>query len=110
MHASHVTRAPYDCRHGAGFHFDPSGSRLKCMLVVYSPVRYFGSVTYCDTVSQTSPFGNCTRSQFSTIVVSLLYAPLFFRGHPSSGFVVVPFSDRGGGGPPARPAPATPRG
>ena len=63
---------PSDRRHGAGFHFDPSGSRLKCMLVVYSPVRYFGSLTYCDTVSQTSPFGNATRSQCSVSVVCSL--------------------------------------
>ena len=60
---------PQSIRHGAGFHFDPSGSRLKCMLVVYSPVRYFGSLTYCDTVSQTSPFGNATRSQCSVSIV-----------------------------------------
>jgi hypothetical protein len=25
---------PLPSTHGAGFHFDPSGSRLKCMLVV----------------------------------------------------------------------------
>ena len=59
-------------RHGAGFHFDPSGSRLKCMLVVYSAVRYFGSLTYCETVNQTSPFGNATRSQYSVSVVASL--------------------------------------
>ena len=45
-----------------------------------------------------------------SIVVSLLYATPFLRSQPSSRFVVVTFNDRGGGGPPARPAPATPSG
>src|SRR5580765_2542718 len=78
------------------------------MLVVYSPVRYFGSLTYCDTDSQTSPFGNATRSQCSTSVVWSLYGTPFFRSQPSDRFVVVTFNARGGGPPPARPAPATP--
>src|SRR5437870_2939449 len=94
-------------RQGAGFHFDPSGSRLKCMLVVYSRVRYFGSVTYCDTISQMSPFGKATRSQCSTSVVSWLYGTPFFRSHPSTRFVVTTLRARDGGAPP-RPAPMGP--
>src|SRR5262249_35920919 len=69
-----------------------------------------GSLTYCETVSQTAPFGNATRSQCSTSVVCSLYGTPFFRSQPSARFVVVTFNARGGGPPPARPAPAGPSG
>ena len=54
--------------HGDGFHFDPSFSSLKCVLVMNGSCRYFGSSTTVRTSRITSPFGSGpTLSKYSVM-------------------------------------------
>src|SRR5687767_3088308 len=54
-------------------HFEPSGSRRKCVLVTNSWLRYVGSVTAVVMTSHCSPPGVAKRSQYSVMVVRSLY-------------------------------------
>src|SRR5688500_2304360 len=47
--------------HGAGAHFAPSASFLKCVLVTKSWLRYIGSLTMVVTTSHSSPLGAAKR-------------------------------------------------
>ena len=48
---SGALRRAYQAAHGVGRHFDPSGSFLKCELVVKGWFKYLGSSTSVVTVS-----------------------------------------------------------
>src|SRR5580765_2598652 len=75
---------------GDGFHFAPSFSSLKCVLVMNGVCRYFGSSTTVLTSRMTSPFGSGpTLSKYSVIVAFALYGTPFFLKSPSRKFVVV---------------------
>src|SRR5688500_18475561 len=65
-----TSRPPYG-RQAVGSHFDPSGSRRKCVLVTNSWFRYFGSVTAVVTTSH-----------------SLFPGAAFLRSQPPVRFVV----------------------
>lgn len=52
----------------AGLHFEPSGSRLKCELVMNGWFRYIGSSTIVVTTSHSSPLGDGKRSKYSVIL------------------------------------------
>src|SRR5215467_15640990 len=92
-----------------GFHFDPSFSRLKWVLVMNGVCRYFGSSTTVLTSRMTSPLGSGpTRSKYSVIVAFPLYGTPFFLRYPSLKFVVVTKSDPPVGAAPRRPRPRPP--
>src|SRR6266853_3147325 len=62
-----------------GFHFEPSFSSLKCVLVMNGICRYFESSTTVLTSRMTSPFGSGpTLSKYSVIVALALYGTPFF--------------------------------
>src|SRR6185312_3659625 len=92
---------------GDGFHFAPSFSSLKCVLVMNGSCRYFGSSTTVRTRRMTSPFGSGpTLSTYSVIFASALYGTPFLRRYPSRKFVVVTNSEPPtGAGPRPRPRP-----
>ena len=50
---------------GVGFHFEPSGSLRKSVLVMNSCPRYFGSFTMAVSVIQVEPPGPGWRSKYS---------------------------------------------
>src|SRR5215831_13486562 len=94
--------------HTEGFHFEPSFSSLKCVLVMNGNCKYFGSSTTVRTSRMTSPFGSGpTLSKYSVMFAFALYGTPFFRRYPSRKFVVVTNSDPPTGGAP-RPRPPRP--
>src|SRR5215471_7780604 len=66
--------------HGDGFHFEPSFSSLKFVLVMNGSSRYLGSSTTVRTSRMTSPLGSGpTLSKYSVIVAFALYGTPFLR-------------------------------
>ena len=65
---------------GVGFHLDPFGSSLKCVLVMNGIVRFFESSTTVRTMRRTSPFGSGPRrSKYSVMTAAELYGTPFLR-------------------------------
>lgn len=52
-------------RHGDGLHFEPSGSFLKCVVVMNCCVKYWGSSTIVVTLIHSSAPGPWKRSKYS---------------------------------------------